>query len=99
MPQYTQDEFFRLMESVAGQDGRYLNAIHEHVYHEELSGGPVHDVLQGQVKYCNESALFEVPYESHHESNTVATVRICAICDRMGLMPRFASAKAPGSGE
>jgi hypothetical protein len=98
MPSYSQAEFFRLMEEVIAQGGEHLDVVHEHIYHTELSGGPVTDALQGEVKYCNEAALFELPYEPHG-SDMLGTIRLCAIDDRMGLMPRFAQAKAPGTGE
>lgn len=93
MPSYTQAEFFRLVEEVERQGGAHVDANHDVVAHDDLN-------LTGQppaVQNCDQPALFDVPYEPMGHDGTLATIRLCAIDDRMGLMPRFASADAPGS--
>lgn len=93
MPSYTQAEFFRLVEEVENQGGFHVDADHEVVVHDALD-------IKGQppaTQNCGEAGLFDVPYEPMGDTGTLATVRLCAIDDRMGLMPRFAAANAPGS--
>jgi hypothetical protein len=90
---YEQAEFFRLMESIENQGGVHLDEAHENVFHTKLAGDHVKGI---EIGYCNESALFEVPYTG--EDGVVTDIRVCAVDDRMGLWPRFADAQAPGSG-
>lgn len=93
MPSYTQSEFFRLVEEVERQGGTHVDANHDIVVHDALA-------ISGQppaTQNCNESALFDVPYEPMGNSGTLAMIRLCAIDDRIGLMPRFADANAPGN--
>lgn len=93
MPSYTQSEFFRLVEEVERQGGTHVDANHDIVVHDalELAGQPP------AAQNCNEPALFDVPYEPMGDDGILATIRLCAIDDRIGLMPRFAAAKAPGN--
>lgn len=94
MPSYTQDEFFRLIAEVEAQGGDLVDATHDIIVHEELAmKGDKEPVQQN----CGEAALVDVPYEPMGDEGTLAMVRLCAIDDRIGLMPRFALANAPGS--
>lgn len=91
--QYRQDEFFRLLEAIELDGGTHLDEAHENVFHTKLTGDHVKGM---EVAYCNESALFEIPYEG--EDGAVVSIKACAVDDRIGLWPRFAAAQAPGTG-
>ena len=90
---YTQAEFYRLIEEVESQGGEHVDAAHDIVVHDalDLSGQPP------AAQNCGEPALFDVPYEPMGYDGTLATIRMCAVDDRMGLMPRFMPPNAPGS--
>lgn len=94
---YERDEFFRLMESIETQYGIHLDEQHENVYHTELLNDSGAKGLE--VVNCGQSALFEVPYEARGDLGVLTTLKVCAVCDRLGLWPRFADANAPGTGD
>ena len=86
---YSSDEFFRLVDEVSRQGGVHLDETHDRVFHTKLTGK---EVAGAEVVYCGEAALFEVPYDEGD------AVKVCAVCDRIGLWPRNAAARAFGSG-
>lgn len=92
---YRRDEFFRLLDEIEFQGGSHLDETHDNVYHTEFVG----EKIKGhEVEYCGENALFEVPYFAEGDNDTMRTVKVCAVDDRLGLWPRFAGASAPGQG-
>lgn len=87
---YSQEQFFRLLNTVEAQGGTYLDKVHEDSYYPELSGGAVTDVQMQHLANCRESALFSVPYDG-------GELEVCAKDDMLGLWPRFKSANAAGA--
>lgn len=94
---YERDEFFRLMEAIEAQEGIHLDEVHENVYHGDLLNDSGRKGVE--VVNCGGAALFEVPYEAVGELGVLTTLKVCAVDDRLGLWPRFASANAPGVGD
>ena len=91
---YTEDEFFRLMAEVQKQGGYHVDETHKDVYHKSFTGNLTTEGVppDGTIGYCNNNALFKVPYIGSDKKITV-----CAVDDCMGLWPRFSDAQAPGS--
>jgi hypothetical protein len=87
--QYSTDEFFRLMAEIESQGGHHLDETHDPVYHTELAGKSPQAEAH-EVEYCGQNGLFLIPYNG-------GETEVCAVCDRIGLWPRFAAARAPGS--
>lgn len=83
---YSQAQFFKLMDLVTDQGGRHLDRPH----------APVQTKWTGKLRktekivYCGQDTLFAVPYLDR--GGTTREAVMCALCDRMGNMPRFATA-------
>jgi hypothetical protein len=93
MPSYTKPEFLRLIEEVERQGGTYTDVSHDVIVHDDLFQTEDAPLI---VQNCGEAALFDVPYEPMGHDGTLDVVRLCAVDDLMGLMPRFAAANATG---
>ncbi len=95
--EYTADEFYRLMEAVEEQGGSHIDEVHDPVYHKKLTG----DMIKGhEMTYCGEMAQFEIPYfglDLKGKELPEQKLIVCAIDDRIGLWPRYASANAGGT--
>ena len=74
---YDQAAFFRLMESIENQGGVHLDEAHENVFHTKLAGDHVKGI---EIGYCNESALFAVPYTGE-DGVPGGVIRVCAVDD------------------
>lgn len=83
---YTKDQFFRLVEAVEDQGGTYLDDLCSHRTYELLGDKARYKTVT--IGGCGEVALFEMAYEDMHGG--VGPITMCAVCDSMGLMPRFA---------
>lgn len=87
--QYTPDDFFRLATEIEEQGGAHLDEVCEDRYFK-LSGEKQKGV---EIGYCNDSAIFEVPYVGRDKNGRdmpVQPVKICAVDDAVGRWPRFA---------
>lgn len=89
---YTEDEFMRLWKTIEDQKGTHIAEDHT----DKFDTG-----LHMRIEYCGFEAQFDVPYVYYPPESEDAEeriVRVCAVDDRMGLWPRFASAEAKGVG-
>lgn len=82
---YTKDEFFDLMAQAEEQGATHRDEIcGESVYEFDGLRKPV------TMRGCNNSTLFDVPYDSIVLDTRDAVVeRVCAVDDAMGRWPRF----------
>lgn len=83
---YTHDQFYRLIELVESEGGYLLDEPHEpgSTFFEGDNAASGEARLSG----CGEDTLFAVPYINRYQEPDSAV--LCASCDMMGLMPRFA---------
>lgn len=98
---YDVDEFFRLVDDVRDQGGTWLSdERHDHVFFPSFSGPkkPDGQLINGDLKYCGDYGLFDIPYldQDKSVSPTPESIKVCAVDDCIGLWPRFAKANAPG---
>lgn len=82
---YSQDDFFELMDAVEAQQGTHLDE--QCVAKKYIFSGKKIQPLT--YPGCGNSALFMVPYEGGKEPE----VKVCAVDDDMGRWPRFGGDK------
>lgn len=90
---YSQEEFFELMELVEDAGGQHLDEMCK-MRTYEFCGDRLPDTLK-TIPGCGEVALFTVPYKMVKKSKTGREclvdreVKVCAVDDDMGRWPRF----------
>lgn len=92
---YGQSAFEALVESIEGQGGAMLP---ETCTPEELSFKPPQKHIPGSfTQGCNNHSMAVVTYdpESDKAPSGSGYVRVCAVCDAVGAMPRFEGAVRP----
>jgi hypothetical protein len=83
---YSPEQFFRVSEAIEAQGGVHIDAMCK-ARRYEFSGERGKPV---QLPGCGNMSLFEIPYEG--EDGYPSPVTLCAVCDDVGLQPRFISA-------
>lgn len=84
---YSQEQFFRLMDMVTEQGGRHLDEPHLPMYVKDWTG----DMRESEeIVYCGQDTMFSVPY--FYKEGEKREAVMCALCDMMGYMPKFAAA-------
>lgn len=78
---YSQDEFFELMDQVEAQGGTHLDEMCKAKTYEFTGDRIKPATLPG----CGNVALFDVPFLD----NSSDGVTVCAVDDDMGKWPRF----------
>lgn len=100
---YTYEEFERLIEEIERQGGEYLDRMHiprvDQMVRRKRGSGPEGEVVdepEVEATGCQQIALFNVPYPRRVGGNDevleIGWHEMCAGCDNLGDMPRFASA-------
>lgn len=88
------NQFSTLIENVEEEGGRYTEDVCKPQQYD-VTGD---DKKAAQAPFyladntCGQQAIFEVPYEQTDNLGRptgVAPIRLCAVDDMMGLMPRF----------
>lgn len=83
---YTQDQFFALMDAIEEVGGRHLDGKCLPVKYKFTGDQIKPDFLGG----CKKEALFEIPYTKSAKSvSQTNSIKVCAVCDDVGLWPRF----------
>jgi hypothetical protein len=86
--EYTPEQFLRLVDEIESQGGEYL---------EDEVCKPRQITFTGSyfgpmwVHGCGNDTLFTFPYASE-AAGSLHDVRLCAVCDNLGLRPRFMAA-------
>ncbi len=87
---YSQDEFFKLLEAVEAEGGQHLaERCHRDV--PFVFTGPAKPQLP-ELGSCGNYSLFEVPYEAQTKSGDnvgLQPLQACAVEDDMARWPRF----------
>lgn len=87
---YSQDEFIALMDVIEEAGGMHLDmdCTPERFRLKTSPDGPER-IRETQA--CGNPSLFDIPFPLPDGSDLVntGTVRVCAVCDNVGLWPRF----------
>lgn len=92
---YSESEFYALMESVEQQGGEHLDKMCKAKTYKMVNPKSKPVTIAG----CGNSALFKVPYDALDKSGATVTVRaveVCAVDDDMGRWPRFGGDRFAG---
>lgn len=92
---YSQNEFFALVETVEEQGGEHLDKLCKAQTYKFVGNKQKPMTLPS----CGNSALFLVPYEAINRDGSEAglqPVEVCAVDDDMGRWPRFGGDKYAG---
>lgn len=83
---YNQRQFLNLIDSVEKQGGEHADVLCEDRFITEFTGD--NPQIKGyESKGCDTMSIFDVPYR--HEDGQEDTIRLCAVEDGLGWMPRF----------
>lgn len=82
---YSPEQFFRLSQAIIAAGGLHLDLMCKSRSYT-FSGDKAKDV---HLPGCGNMSLFEIPYEG--EDGQPAPIKLCAVCDDVGLQPRFIS--------
>lgn len=90
---YSQQEFFALMEEVEFQGGEHVDTPHMPDTFR-LKSSPDGPEKTQETCGCKHAALFNIPYGLPNSGGTaeMGTALACAVCDNMGQWPRFTHA-------
>lgn len=85
--EYSQDQFFALMEAVEEAGGQHLEDVRCASRLYKWSGN---QIKPARLPGCGNQTVFAIPYTA--DDKAVATVHeiiVCARCDDVGMWPRF----------
>ncbi len=92
---YSEPEFFALLEAVEGQGGEHLDEQCKAKRYEFVGS----DQKPVTLPSCGNNALFHVPYEARDADGMelgLHPLRVCAVEDDMGRWPRFGGDRFAG---
>ncbi len=93
---YTEDEFFQLIQAVEDQNGQHLDKVCK-TQDYEYTGTKPHG--RGPLKACGNSSLLEIPYDALNKAGDevgVHPIEVCAVEDEVGRWPRFGGDRFAG---
>lgn len=99
---YTPEQFFRLAELVQDQGGVQVDELCSMRSYDLTGPKGKEPGKKLHLPGCGNYSIFSIPYEGSsvtEEDGTVKSlpggdIRLCAVCDDLGITPRFASAMA-----
>lgn len=90
---YEPEQLGKLMDMVEAEGGRHLDDKMCKMRTFRITTGP--KPVTANLPGCGNRTIFEIPYDVHLKgtnAKALGTVEMCAVCDCMGLMPRYAEA-------
>lgn len=91
--EYTPEQLGQLMDIVEAEGGTHLDDEMCKMRTYRITTGP--KPITANLPGCGNRTLFEIPYDVFHpgtNAKSLGTVKVCAICDAMGWMPRYMGA-------
>lgn len=80
---YSPEQFFELIQAVEAEGG----SLTEDLCRARQYSMTGKEGKPFSLRGCNNTAIFRVPYDL---GDTLGEITLCAVCDDLGLIPRFA---------